>query len=106
MLYCDDCRLAFEGSSRCPSCGNEDVRTPLPEDFCFLIEINAMFADILKSVLDGNDIPSLASSTIGAGLRVRGGAMFDRIRFYVRYDDLQEAKEIAYTMFGADAHAE
>lgn len=102
MLYCDNCRLAFGGSSRCPLCGNKDVRIPLPEDFCFLIEIKAMFADMLKSVLDDNNIPSLAPSTIGAGLRVRGGAMFDRIRFYVRYDNLQEAKEIADTMFGAD----
>jgi hypothetical protein len=28
--------------------------------------------------------------------------MFDRVRFYVRYDDLEAAKVIANSMFGAD----
>lgn len=106
MLYCDECRIAFDESTRCPVCGNENVRTPLPEDFCFLIEIKAMFSDMLKSVLNENNIPSLAPSTIGAGLRVRGGAMFDRIRFYVRYEDLPQAQEIAFSMFGADESSE
>ena len=102
MLYCENCRIVFGEGVCCPVCGNEDVREPLPEDFCFLIETEAVFADMLKTVLDDNNIPSFSPSTIGAALRVRGGAMFDRVRFYVRYDDLEAAKEIAASMFGAE----
>ena len=61
---------------------------------------------MLKASLEQNDIPYLSSSSIGAGLAIRAGAMFERIKFYVRYDDLTKAKDLADGMFGSDGSDE
>ena len=102
MMYCEKCRVAFGEGSCCPVCGNVDVRIPLPEDICFLTDADPISAGMLKAALEQNSIPFLSNSSIGAGLAMRAGAMFERVRFHVRFDDLQKAKEIADTMFGAN----
>ncbi len=98
-MYCADCQIVFDGNGRCPVCGNARVRLPLPEDICFLTETAPIPGEMLKDILEQNGIPVLSKSTIGAAMAMRAGAMFERIRHYVRYDHLQDAKEIVTELF-------
>ena len=106
MLYCRKCQVAFSGSEHCPVCGNKCIQSPLPEDICFLTDADPISAGMLKAALDQQSIPSLSNSSIGAGLAMRAGAMFERVRLYVRYDDLYKAKEIAEILLSADETSE
>ena len=100
-MYCEKCKLAFDENTRCPHCGSRKLRSPLPEDLCFLTETDPMFGGMLKDVLEQNAIPALRSSTMGAGLAMRVGPMFDRIRFYVPYAHLPAAAELVEALFQA-----
>lgn len=98
-MYCETCKLAFEGTRRCPQCGSRKLRDILPEDLCYLTETDPMFGGMLKDVLEQNEIPVLSSSSMGAGMALRVGPMFDRIRFYVPYEHLSAAREIVEELF-------
>ena len=100
-MYCEACKLAFDKAAKCPRCGSRKLREPLPEDLCFLTETDPMFGGMLKDVLEQNGIPVLSSSTMGAGMAMRVGPMFDRIRFYVPYAQLSAASEIVGELFQA-----
>ena len=93
-MYCPNCQIIFSEAVRCPVCGRKKVRESLPEDICFLTEVTPVFGGMLKDVLEQNEIPVLSNSNIGAGMAMRAGSMFERIKLYVRYDNLQRAKEI------------
>ena len=58
-----------------------------------------MWAGMLKDVLEQNGILCMEKSTLGAGLAVRTGAMFEMVRCYVRYSDMEKALEIARELF-------
>ena len=93
-MYCPNCQIAFSDTAQCPVCGRKKVRESLPEDICFLTEVTPIFGGMLKDVLEQNSISVLSSSNIGAGMAMRAGSMFERIKLYVRYDNLQKATEI------------
>ena len=103
MLYCERCKRVFEAAERCPSCGGRKLRPPLPEDPCFLTETDPMFGGMLKDVLEQNRIPVFGSSTLGAGLALRVGSMFERVRFCVPFERLPEAEELVEALFRAPA---
>lgn len=84
---------------KCPVCGNKKLRQPEPGDICFLTEVEPIPAGILKDVLDQNRIPVLSNSSIGAGMSMRAGSMFERIKFFVRYQNLADAKQIVEELF-------
>ena len=106
IVYCQRCRAAFDGNTRCPFCGGRKIRPALPDDICFLTEADPIPAVMLKDVLGQNGIPALSSSTIGAGMAMRAGSMFERIKFFVRYEHLEQAKEIAEDLFRSPDAAE
>lgn len=93
-MYCPGCRIVFDEGAKCPLCGSKKVRNVSPEDICFLTEAEPLLGGMLKNVLEQNEIPVLCSSNIGAGMAMRAGSMFERMRLYVRYDNLQKATEI------------
>ncbi len=98
-MYCQRCKAAFDGNEKCPVCGSGKIRPALPEDLCFLTEADPFFGGMLKDILGQNGIPALGSSTIGAGMAMRAGAMFERIKYFVRYEHLEKAKGIAEELF-------
>ena len=106
MFYCQRCQAAFDGNADCPFCGSRKTRPALPEDICFLTEADPIPGGVLQDILRQNGIPALSSSTIGAGMAMRAGPMFERIRYYVRYEHLSEAKQIAEELFPAPSAAE
>ena len=100
-MYCQGCKIVFEEGERCPFCGSKKVRNASPEDICFLTEADPIMSGMLKDVLEQNNIPALNSSTIGAGMAMRAGSMFERTKFYVRYEHLATAKEIVDELFNS-----
>ena len=101
--YCKRCFLSFDGE-RCPVCRRKSRRNTEPDDLCFLIEKEQIWGGLLADVLTQNNIPFMQKSTMGAGLVLRAGPMFESIRFYVFYKHLEEAKEIVEGLFSADAY--
>ena len=99
VLYCSGCQLSFTGEEKCPSCGNKRIREVRPEDICFLTEAEPIPASTLQDVLKQHQIPALTSSTVGAGMAMKAGNMFERIKFFVRYEHLKKAKELAAELF-------
>ena len=98
-MYCSQCQTIVEDTTKCPFCGNKKLRQPEPVDICFLTEIEPIPAGILKDVLDQNHIPVLSNSSIGAAMSMRAGSMFERIRFFVPYQNLADAKQIVGELF-------
>ena len=102
-MYCQKCRLLFEGHS-CPSCGKDrHARSPEASDPCFLIERGEPWSSMLADVLKQHGIPAIVSGRMGAGLATRVGSLLESSRFYVRYDDYERANAIVDELFGDDA---
>ena len=101
-MYCEACNRIYEGA-RCPVCGSKAGRQPQPDDICFLMEQETMWARMLEDVLRQNGIEVWTKSTYGAGLVIKSGGMFERLRLYVRYARLQEARELSALLFSAPA---
>lgn len=53
-----------------------------------------------------NNIPVFVQSNIGAGMAIKAGALFERIRFYVPFLYLEAANTIVNELFSADEYAE
>ena len=98
MMYCAACRRLFEGE-QCPTCGSRKVAAPKPEDICFLTEADPVWSIMLADVLKQHGIPSLSNSTIGAGMAMRAGSMFERVRLYVRFEHLEKGRDIVNELF-------
>lgn len=101
IVYCQKCKVAFEGNGECPVCGNEKVRPALADDICFLADADPILGGMLKDVLEQNGIPILSNSTIGAGMAMKAGSMFERVKYYVRYEHLPKAREIVEELFNS-----
>ena len=102
-MYCEKCKRIIDRTVKCPSCGSRRLRDVLPEDPCYLTETDPMFGGMLKDVLEQNGFTVISSSAMGAGLAMRVGPMFDRVRFYVPYTQLPAASELVEALFHAPA---
>ena len=100
-MYCPGCKIVFEEGERCRVCGSKKVRNAFPEDICFLTEADPIMGGMLKDVLEHNSIPALNNSTIGAGMAIKAGSMFERTKFYVRFEHRATAKEIVDELFNS-----
>ena len=99
-LYCENCYVTFE-EERCPVCGKKRKRGPAPSDPCFLTEKEQIWSEMLADVLEQNGIPFMEKSVLGAGLALKIGPAHERVRFYVRYDQLPEAGKIVEELFSS-----
>ena len=93
-MYCEKCNRIFEGD-HCPVCRKSKVREPEPKDPCFLSEQDYISAGILEDLLKQNGIPFLKKDVLGAGMAIKVGPMLERSRFYVPYEQLEDAAVIA-----------
>jgi hypothetical protein len=103
-MYCETCRVVFTGDV-CPVCGSSKTREAWPCDLCFLTEKEYIWGRMLTDVLQQNEIPFLAENSMGAGMALRVGLGIERIRFYVPYHRLQEARELVEQLFPAQEEA-
>lgn len=101
MYYCEKCMLLSEGP-RCARCGGKKLRAPGAGDFCFLDERGQMWAGMLCDVLEQGGIPCVQRSVLGAGVAMRVGANLERVRVYVPFERLDEARELVGALFRQD----
>lgn len=98
MNYCEKCYRVFE-NEKCPNCNTKHVRKVLENDYCYLVEKDTLWAEMLKEILDKKNIPYIVSATYGAGLSIKMGIYSEKYNFYVPYIYLDKARQIIETMF-------
>lgn len=98
MLYCEKCLLAIM-NNHCPICGSRNLRTPLPDDYCFLCEKQVMWGELLGEALRSNDIPVIFKRKIGAGMALKAGPMMERLKVYVPFSRYIDSLEIVDELF-------
>ncbi len=104
-MYCKNCNL-LTAQSRCPSCGNKHLLTPEANDFCPLVELEVLWQEALSDILTENGIPFITKNVLGAGLTTRLGSAQEKVRFYVPYAHLEQAKELYRGFFAAEVEFE
>ncbi len=97
-MYCEKCNRVFE-ADRCPVCRRSRVREPEAKDPCFLAEEDYLRSGMLADVLQQHGIPFLKKEVMGAGMAIKVGPMLDRSRFYVPYEQLENARAVADDLF-------
>ncbi|MBR6917817.1 MAG: hypothetical protein IKN38_06495 [Clostridia bacterium] len=102
-LYCGECKIVFDGDVRCPFCGGKKKAPPEADDVCMLCEKEQIWSEVLADVLDNNGIPHLCRNVYGAGITAKLGSMFERVIFYVKYKDLDRARDIVEELFSGEA---
>lgn len=96
--YCPNCHILIR-AHRCPLCDRKWLEPPLPEDYCLLGDKDAVWAGVLEDCFRQNGVPYLTQNTLGAGLTSKMGNLFERIKFYVRYDAFRKAQELEEALF-------
>ena len=67
----------------------------------FLVEKEAMWAEMLEQVLKDNDIPCVAIPVYGAGLALKAGLQ-ERFKILVPNERMAEAEELLHELFPND----
>ncbi len=89
-MYCEKCNRIID-AERCPVCKSRKVREPDAKDPCYLTELDYISSGILEDLMKQNNIPYLKKDVMGAGMAIKVGPMLERSRFYVPYDQLNNA---------------
>lgn len=97
-MYCEKCHAVYIGEL-CPYCGSKDGREPLPNDPCFLVIKEKLWSGVLADVLKQNNIPFFEISSLGAGMAIKVGPLYEQISFFVPYACLHEAQDIVEELF-------
>lgn len=107
MNYCERCRILTD-ADRCPECGNLRLRAPRESDLCMVCEKPAVWSEAVADVLREAAVPEMHRGVLGAGLAMTLGQAAERDRFYVRFADLERAKQAVEDLFAPadDAPAE
>lgn len=99
-MYCERCLTLFDGpATACPSCGGKKLREAQNGDFCYLTEKNALWGPVLADVLRQNGIRFRQRSMLGAGLTSTIGVSMEQFKFYVPYEQIEEAREVLDSLF-------
>ena len=69
------------------------------DDFCFLVEKEQPWSEVLADVLKQSGIPFYKKSTMGAGLSIKVGPLLERFQFYVPQSCLQKAQSLVDELF-------
>ena len=96
-MYCEKCHRIVE-ALRCPVCGKK-LREPQPDDFCFLVEKESLWAGMLQDVLTQNEIPFITKGVLGAALALKVGELSERSQFYVPYAALDKGHALVEELF-------
>jgi hypothetical protein len=70
-------------------------------DLCFLTEKEQLWSGVLADVLNQQKIPFVQKNVFGTGMAMKTGLMNERVRFYVFYGYLAEAKKIVDELFSS-----
>lgn len=98
VLYFPCCK-ALSKNTCCPVCRSKQGRSPTPSDLCFLSETEKIWSGMLEDVLKQNSIPVFTQSSIGVGMAIKAGSLFERMKFYVPYSHFEQAQDIVDSLF-------
>jgi hypothetical protein len=99
MKYCENCKLLLHSES-CEICGSRQIREAKADDFCFLLECERTFGDVLGEALEDAGI-RCASVPCGTGVRTALGLNLEGYRIYVPFEFYETAKDMV-TFFTVD----
>lgn len=102
-LYCENCYLVSV-SERCPICGKR-LRPVDDGDFCLLYEDDRNACGDVMTALSEHEIPC-ESMPFGSGVESQFGLPLGRLRLYVPYPKLDEAKRLLREMREAETQAQ
>ncbi len=100
-LFCEKCNVVTT-ERNCPSCGNKRLRDVNDEDFCFFVNIEAFYFEMLESTLQDNKIEVVGVPYYSQGVTYASAGRADGRKIYVRYKDIEQAKEICEVLFGTN----
>lgn len=83
MNYCERCKNLTK-NEECSVCGNEVLREPTDEDFCFVGEFNSMSGEMIRDMLSDDGI-ACALIPSGNGVRSVFAMRLENFRVYVPY---------------------
>lgn len=95
--YCEKCLLVSEQDS-CQSCGKRNLRNPTDKDFCFITEVDSMFGEMLKGILEDMNIP-YSDIPSGNGVRSYFALKLENLKIFVPYEFYSKVKELLYQMY-------
>lgn len=55
-MYCPNCYLLVN-DKKCPVCGSKNLREPVSDDYCFLVEKELIWASALEDLLMTTEYP-------------------------------------------------
>lgn len=99
-MYCERCNVVFDGNF-CPNCGSKRVREPSGSDYCFLVEKDMIWGEMLADVLKQSDVPFYHKNVLGAGVALKVGPYLERYRFCVPYAQLSRAQDLVDALFSS-----
>jgi len=100
-MYCPNCFLLVN-DKKCPVCGSKNLREPVSDDYCFLVEKELIWASALEDLLNDNGIPFVTRNVLGAGLAAKIGPAMERKRFFVPYAHYSTAKALEEDFFSGE----
>ena len=97
LYYCENCHVLSEQDC-CKFCRKEELRNPKSNDYCFLVEVDSTFGEILKGVLEEENIP-YTDIPSGNGVRSRFALKLENLKIFIVYEFFEKAKEILDGIF-------
>lgn len=98
MYYCEKCHRLCE-EDHCLNCNKKNLREVSDDDYCFLIEKEMIWCEMLKEILTNYDIPYIYESTNGAAMGLNLGVSMERYQVFTPYAHYEQAKQIMKHMF-------
>ena len=101
-MYCEKCKNIVN-ESPCPLCKGKTVRELEQEDLVFLVEKQAMWAEMLMDVLKQEEIPYSFRGSLGAALAMSVGREKEYFKIYVPYNYFEKAHDVVEGLFSGDS---
>lgn len=98
MNYCEKCKIVTD-LDRCPNCGSDSLRVAERGDFCFVAELDLIYAKMLQNSLEQQSIPCVLQPQGSVAIALYAISV-QKAKIYVPfeyYDTAREIKEAFYS---------
>lgn len=99
MQFCEKCNYAT-AETVCALCGNKKLRAVEDEDFCYFASMSDIDFEMFEFTLKENGIDAVWVPFYPFGVTHASAGRADGRKVYIRYKDMENAKEIFNTIFG------
>ena len=99
--FCEKCNILTDNAC-CPVCGNKKLREADGEDFCYFKSISAFAFEMLAFTLQENKIEVIGVPYYLGGVTHSTAGRAEGRKVYVRYKDIDKAKEIYEIVLGSE----